>query len=445
MEVNTKVWIDDAELSVEDVVKLKEAESQGFKWTLFCLKLPDGERRLIEKAASFQHLYAFHRGPPEVESWDYDKSNIRATPKVRPNRSNITYRTGASADGRQFLQFGDETWIHISGLIEYGKDNEWLASAKCPADGLRRYTVKEDSSNPKTGWMLLSGLTLWGLTDLVLGGIGFIWAFCTLGILGVLISSCKHASEPRLIFSAAYAVWFFIIGDVQGLIAHKSPHLIEVALALTLIAVFVALARLTQRVFFVVGDGSIRASAVALCIYTFGLLAVSIGDEDLGWFSWWAYYFNQPPYIFIWWAFWAIGLYWTWEDYKKVPLTIRAFNRLRAQIVKGLRTENAIGRARNIGEQVDDLADAIHLSDDPGIRQLSGHRNILYEVARVFHALDDIELSESSVASEVAAGLSGDLEVLALDLEGLKSDSEAVRLSPMLRVAVKYKQDADDD
>ena len=445
MKVNTEVWIDDAELLVEDIMTVRAKEREGNIWGLVCLKSPDGARRLIEKEGNRRHLYAPYDVPPDDVHWHYDKSNIEVIPKIGPIDSGITYRRGKSADGRQFLQFGDEIWIHISGLIEYGKDNNWFASAKFPADRLRRYTVKDESIDPMSGWIYLGGLTVWGLADIVFGGIGFIWAFCTLGILGVIMSIGVHASKPRLIFSAAYGVWLFIIGFVQGVVVHESPHLIKVALALALMAIFVALGRLTQRGFFVVGDGSIRASAAAMFIYTIGLISVSIGDADFGWFSWWTYYFGQPPYIFIWWAIWIIGLCWTWVDYKKVPLTIRSFNRLRAQIVKSLRTENAIGRAKKIGDQVDDLADAIHLSDDPGIRQLNGHRDSLYEVARVFRALEDIDLREMSDNDELAAGLSGDLEVLAIDLEGLKSDSEAIRLSPMLRVAVKYKQEADDD
>ena len=466
MKVGNKVWLDDAQAFVEELLVLEEGGSEGDTWRLFRLKLPNGERCIIEEEGSNQNLYALHSTPLTDIDWEYDNSTITVSSEaasidddsiVETKRSNVTYRSGATADGRELLQFRGETWVYLSGLINYGNDDQWLASAQCPASSLQRYSAPDASFDPKLGWIILGGVVVWGVADILFGGVGFIWAFCTLGIVGVLLSSAGQASKPRLILSAAYAVWLFLVGFVHdftknGVIERLvgelwsndalltllgSTQVTEVLLALYLTGFFALLLAVSRRGFYVFGDGSVLGSAFALLIYTVLLFALCLANFDFDYFLSWTYYFGESPHIFIWWAFWAIAIFKKWKDYRRVPLTIGGFHRLRSLVIRDLRSEHPLDIAQRIGDRLDDLADAIHLSDDAGLRSLKGHCKALYEAAEVFRGLDETDFMKSADTNEPATQLRLDLDVLAQDLESIESDSEVVRLSPMLRLAIK--------
>ena len=158
VKVGNKVWLDDAQAFVEELLVLEEGGSEGDTWRLFRLKLPNGERCIIEEEGSNQNLYALHSTPLTDIDWEYDNSTITVSSEaasidddsiVETKRSNVTYRSGATADGRELLQFRGETWVYLSGLINYGNDDQWLASAQCPASSLQRYSAPDASFDPK--------------------------------------------------------------------------------------------------------------------------------------------------------------------------------------------------------------------------------------------------------------------------------------------------------
>jgi hypothetical protein len=263
----------------------------------------------------------------------------------------------------------------------------------------------------------------------------------------MVAAAVTHVARTTLTLGGSFAAWLLsgifapqILGALPA-VAQLSPAQGQVLWALFLVAAFAATRLVAHRLFYVLGDASALAGVLAPVLYSLGLLLVSCADEDLAWLESWRWYFQASPYRYAWLALWGGLLIYYFLDYRRVPLTRRGFTALRERVSRALAAEDPLARARLIGDGADDLADALHLCDDPAVRRLSPYREPLGLVASTFRALAK-QGTAAGHLGPLAEQVLGDLRLLSEELSRMAPAGPGLRVSPALRLLASDNPEA---
>jgi hypothetical protein len=436
-KLDDEIRLDAQPARVVDRIKVTEPGEDGDSWKLEEIETEAGERYLIEIDGGEITLYRPTRPPrPGAVAWEPE---IQVSRRSEGDETDVMvgYCEGEAQDGGCYMALGDEVWVMEDYVVRYGPGDAWAARSRTPARELACWTV--DDTPPAGGlgaaaWVVVGLLLLWGVVDTFFVGAGFGWGWGILGALLMIFGALSHAGRTTLVLGGAYAAWLLTSVFAPDLLRPLGvpPGQAVQLWALLLLLLFGLLAVATHRLFYVVGDGTAAAGLSCAVVYTLVLLGISCFDEDLSWLGSWRWYFQALPYRYVWLAAWLGWLIYFYRDYRRVPLGRRGFFALRDRVVRLLQ-QDPLGRARAIGDGADDLADALHLSDDPRVRELKPYRAQLYLVARIFRGAGKapgLERWQEQIRADAA--------LLAEELAEIKPGGPGLRVSPVLDLATGY-------
>jgi hypothetical protein len=439
------IRLDGDEAKVREVLRVSEgSDEDDEKWAVMELEeTEDGTVYMVEEYMG--HLTLYERvadPPPDIHYHEDNMVDIRNW-RDEPHTRSLRYAEGRDTDGGEVLRIGDLYHLEDDDVRPYGPQNRWLARAETPARQLARHQVHEgygpSLAVTALNFVLALVLPLWGLFHLYITPVAFPTWFVIFGIVAMILACVGPAF---FLFRAAqfgggtFALWLVtvILDEWQlfGDVSVGSAFSLTVGREVVILLLPWLLFMVWRRLFHIIMDAAVYAALSSVVLYTIGLGIVVFFDEDLGWLADWWYYFRQSPWGYLWLVVFLIWLGHKARDYWRVPFSRKGFFELRERIVGRLTGGQALEKAGVIGRRLDDLADALRLSESPDVLRMSFYEAGLEQAARVFKklgAMKDLAAKTAPLADQVR----DDLTILAGDLETMAPGGDALRLSPCLR------------
>jgi len=438
------IRLDGDEARVREVLRVSEgSDEDDEKWAVMELEeIEDGEVYMVEEYMGHLTLYERVAEPPSGVRYHEDNMVDIRDWRDEPHGRTLRYAEGRDAEGNEVLRIGDLYHREDDDVRPYGPQNRWLARAETPARELARHDLPggygPSPAVTALNYLLALILPLWGLFHLYIKPVAFPTWFVILGSVAMLLACVGPAFflfRAAQIGGGTFALWLVTIilerwspfGEMGvGTFSLSLRHQL-IILLLPWILLFV-----WRRLFHMVMDAAVYAALSAVALYTIGLGVVAFFDEDLGWLADWWYYFRQSPWGYIWLALFLVWLAHKVRDYWRVPFSGKGFFALREKVAGWLTDHQALARAKSIGRRLDDLADALRLSESAAVQRLSFYEAGLEQAARVFKKLGSMK-DRADKTAPMTDQVRDDLAVLAEDLQAMASGGPALRLSPYLR------------
>ncbi len=431
--------LDSEDATVVDVITVTQGSGEDAEsWPLRLIEIAD-EELLIEEYSGKWTLYerdGSGRDPVHVKEDDVVRYAWEAGGRSDSGR----YVEGTAADGRDVLHIDGQRWIEDDALVPAGIDGEWRARGHTLASDLRQAGTPQpeevSSGAPLVDLGFAAAFTGYIAAALFFGAPGFRWVWWVCGLLALAGSR----SSPRFGFHRTARIVGFAFGLwlVTDMAYHLAPEPVaggwDMGRALFFLAAAWPPYLLHRRTFHMVTDAAVGAAVASIVVFGGLFLFWAFIDEDLSWLASWGWYFGKPAYAWLWPAFFVGALFKYRKDYLDAPLDAAAYAALRIEVVRQLRSGGFEDDLLSVGRQIDDLADALRLCDDPAVMALMAHRPALEAAAKAFEeSAGKGWLRLSAAPDDVAELVRADARTLADDLEAMAAGSGALRVSPALR------------
>ncbi len=435
------------------------------EFTFTTLKLQGSQGRVyLHEEKGRHYLYALYEGEAEVGGVEdtVTLSGCKGSNEFNPAvgkklrwgwlKHPLAGLQGPFESATDFLSLGEpgSKDYRLFANVPLTREGEHYYSPRFPASALEPAELEVHSGQAPAKF-LNYGIALSMLVVLVVGALTsdprYLKVFWWLGpcalaaYVGLERTHLLHRATH--ILAAAFGFHFVTHGLDNWWVIHVSEATavsFESGRAALLLFLLLFLRMSATRGYFILGDGAADGGLCSCVVFVVGGLALAFFTE-IWYFSWFSWYVGQLPGALLWPVIFVVMLGNKRDDYAKVALHLDGFGRALGRTMGLLRSgsRRCIDQSKDVVLLLDDLADSVKLSEDPGIRRLFALEKELRAASKAAKALEKLDPEE--MRDDEMEHLDHDLETLAEDLQRVAEhldpeppdELSGLRISPYLR------------